>query len=129
MKKILVIIFQLCILWGLNELGSVIVRLTHIPLPGNVAGMILFFILLLTGVMKVQWIDRTSSFLIRHLAFFFIPISVGLMTLGGIFLKKGVILLFILCISAIVGICGSGYLSQKWMKSAEENVHDHHHSL
>lgn len=123
------IIFQLFILWGLNEAGAWIVKLTHIPLPGNVVGMVLCFILLMTGVIKLQWIDKTATFLIQHLAFFFIPISVGLMTLGGIFLKKGFVIVFILCISAIVGICSSGYLSQKWMKSMGEKVDDHHHSL
>ncbi|MGV3465727.1 MAG: CidA/LrgA family protein [Heyndrickxia sp.] len=129
MKKIGIIFFQLFILWGLNEAGTMIVNFTHIPLPGNVVGMVLCFFLLLTGIIKLKWIDTTASFLIRHLAFFFIPISVGLMTLGSIFLKKGFVLLFILCVSAIIGICSSGYLSQRFMRSEGEKIHDHHHSL
>ncbi|PKR85596.1 CidA/LrgA family protein [Heyndrickxia camelliae] len=129
MKKIGIIFIQLFILWGLNEAGTLLVTLTHIPLPGNVVGMVLCFFLLMTGVIKVQWIDGTASFLIRHLSFFFIPISVGLMTLGGIFLKKGFVLMFILCVSAVIGICSSGYLSQRLMRKEGERIHDHHHSL
>lgn len=81
--------------------------------------MILLFILLLTGVIKLEWIDEASSFLLRHLVFFFIPITVGIMTLGAIFLKNGFLLIFILIVSGSFGMIVTGALSQYLAKKKE----------
>ena len=118
-KYVIIFITQLFMLWLLNELGSFLVQWLHLPIPGNVLGMILLFILLLTGVIKLEWIDEASSFLLRHLVFFFIPITVGIMTLGAIFLKSGLLLIFILIVSASIGMIITGTLSQYLAKKKE----------
>ncbi len=75
------------ILLLLNKVGYVIVEFFHLPIPGNVMGMLLLFLLLITGFIRLEWVDTASSLLIKHLSFFFIPISVGLMTMGAVFMK------------------------------------------
>jgi holin-like protein len=119
LAKLFTIIFQLAILLLLNEVGKLIVKFTHFPLPGNVMGMLLLFILLWTGVVRLQWVDVASGFLIKHLSFFFIPISVGLMTLGSVFIKSGLGLITALVISTLLGIIVSGTLSQALVKRKE----------
>lgn len=119
LKFIFVFILQLSVLWVLNELGSIIVQWMHLPIPGNVVGMLLLFILLLTGVIKLEWIDQASSFLLKHLVFFFIPITVGIMTLGPMFLQNGISLLVILIVSAILGIIVTGGSAQLLAKKRE----------
>ena len=42
------------------------------------------------GLVKASWFDVTGSFLIKHLAFFFVPITVGLMDAGSPFATNGV---------------------------------------
>ena len=82
------------IYWGCDQLT----RLTGIPLPGNVLGIIVLFFLLLTGVVKESHISMAAEFLLRHLVFFFVPIAVGLMQWGGVFYDYGWVLA-----AAIVG--------------------------
>lgn len=118
-KSFAVFISQLIVLWLLNELGNIIVVWLHLPIPGNVLGMLLLFILLLTGVIKLEWVDKTSSFLLKHLVFFFIPITVGMMTLGTMFLRSGLSLLVILIVSAALGIVVTGGLAQVLAKKKE----------
>jgi len=70
-------------------------QLSHrlgIPLPGNVMGIIVLFLLLLTGVVKESHISVAAEFLLRHLVFFFVPIAVGLMQWGGVFYDYGWVL-------------------------------------
>lgn len=119
LKFIFVFILQLSVLWVLNELGSIIVQWLHLPIPGNVVGMLLLFILLLTGVIKLEWIDQASSFLLKHLVFFFIPITVGIMTLGPMFLQNGISLLVILIVSGVLGIIVTGGSAQLLAKKRE----------
>jgi len=118
-KYIFIFILQLFVLWLINELGSLIVQWLHLPIPGNVFGMILLFILLVTGVFKLEWVNEASSFLIKHLVFFFIPITVGMMTLGTILLQNGLSLIVILIVSAVIGMVVTSGMAQLLGKKRE----------
>lgn len=112
MKKTVIILIQLVFLWFLNELGYFLVETFNLPLPGNVLGMVILFVLLMTGVVSLKWVEEASSFLIKHLAFFFIPIAVGLMNFGPLFLQNGISLLIVIVGSAAIGIYVTGAVSQ-----------------
>lgn len=99
---------QLAFLLLLNQFGYWIANVFHLPVPGNVIGMILLFLLLLTGVIKLEWVEMASGILIRNMSFFFIPISVGLMTLGSVFIVDGFGIMIVLIISAVIGIVLTG---------------------
>ncbi|MDQ0215483.1 holin-like protein [Oikeobacillus pervagus] len=130
MKKIVFFILQIIGLCLINKLGMIIAERFHLPLPGNVLGMLLLFIFLLTGVIKIQWIEEGAQFLNKHLSFFYIPIAVGLMNYGDFFLKNGVALAVILFGSSIIGLCVTGGVTQFSAKGKEEMVHGkHHHTL
>lgn len=116
MKKTIIVILQLLFLWLLNELGYFLVKAFHLPMPGNVIGMVMLFLLLITGVVKLSWIEDASSLLIKHLAFFFIPIAVGLMNFGSLFLKSGLSFLIVVIGSIVVGMYVTGFVSQGLVK-------------
>ena len=60
--------------------GELVSKLLHLPIPGNIIGMILLFLLLTSNIVKVEKVEPLANFFLDHLAFFFIPASVGLMT-------------------------------------------------
>ena len=107
-----ILIAELAGLWGLNKLGYLVVARLHIPLPGNVAGMLLLFGLLCSGLVPPRWFERSSTLLARHLPFFFVPIAVGLMSLSGAVISEGWLLILILVASAAVGLCTTGWVAQ-----------------
>jgi len=77
-------------------IGEVLNKVVSIPLPGSIIGMILLFICLLTGVIKLEMIDDISKFLLDHLAFFFIPAGVGLLAYVGI-LEANLLPILVIC--------------------------------
>jgi holin-like protein len=77
-----------------------------------VLGMIVLFILLLTGVIKEHWLSSAINPLLQHLTFFFIPFAVELMQWGDFFIHKGIILFLPLVLSAFVGIAATGGIVQ-----------------
>ena len=103
---------QLAGLWALNSIGFWVVQRTALPIPGNVVGMLALFVLLVAGVVRVSWFELTGSFLIKHLAFFFVPITVGLMNAGPLLLAHGPGIMLVLTISAAGGILLTGLISQ-----------------
>jgi holin-like protein len=59
-------------------LGELIVRLTDIPVPGPVAGMLCLFVFLrLRKYDDSGSVVRAGSALLRHLQLFFVPAGVG----------------------------------------------------
>jgi holin-like protein len=102
------IIWQTTLLWLVYRLGSFAVGLLRISLPGNVAGMLLLFGLLASGVVKPELFAEGSGLLLKHFAFFFIPISVGLMAYGPLIQQRGLRLLLVLAGSAALGMAMTG---------------------
>lgn len=66
---------------GFNFLGLGLHTWLHVPLPGNVLGMILFTACLFLRIIKLEWVESSAQFLLQHLALFFVPLIVGTMVL------------------------------------------------
>ena len=67
---------QLVIIIGFALLGTLVsylLSLANINFPGSLIGMILLFIFLLIGVVKVHSIDEVSKFFIDNMGIFFVP--------------------------------------------------------
>jgi holin-like protein len=107
-------------LWSINQLGYFIVNLTKLPLPGNVVGMLILIILLVTGIFPLSLVEMSATLLIKHLAFFFIPVAVGLIQFGDLFLQNGIALGISITVSAMVGIYVTGFVSQYLAKKKGE---------
>lgn len=47
-------------------------------IPGSIIGMLLLFIALLIGVIKLGYVEDVSHFFLKNMGFFFIPLGVSL---------------------------------------------------
>lgn len=104
-------IIGLSLLFGLSALGNWIVATLAWNVPGNVIGMVLLLTLLMTKVIRVEWIEDSAGFLTKHLAFFFIPIAVGLMSYSDLLKAEGIPLFVSLLISLFVGLVVTAVIS------------------
>lgn len=89
-------------------LGELLSKSLIKVIPGNIIGMLILLIMLSTKVIKLEAIETVSKFLLEHLAFFFIPAGVGLLTAIELIKGNTIKLLFICIISTIIvmGITG-----------------------
>ncbi|MBT2677949.1 CidA/LrgA family protein [Bacillus sp. ISL-35] len=122
-------ILQICGLILINKAGFYIVDFFDLLIPGNVLGMMILFLMLWLKIIKLEWIEGAADFLVKHLSFFFVSISVGLMTLGGLMAEAGVQLAVILVSSALIGMAIAGGTSHlivkyKQRKEAQNAGHD-----
>lgn len=101
------------IIFGIYLLGVLITDITGVPIPGNVIGMVILFLLLYLKVIKVEQISTISNFFLEHLAFFFIPAGIGLISSFSV-IKNIWLQLLIVCFvtTAITMIC-TGLVVQK----------------
>lgn len=125
-RKVWLIFSQLILLVIIFHAGNLITGFFQWKVPGNVTGMIILLGMLWLKIIKIEQIETTANWLLKHLGFFFIPISVGLMTLGTVILENGVLLLFILFISAFIGLITAGKTTQTVINRKDVKVNAHH---
>lgn len=96
------ILRQMILLLFIVFTGEILNKVVNIPLPGSVLGLIILFALLLTKIIKLEHIEETSDFLMKHLAVFFVPVGVGLLNIMGALRETWFILLVISVVSSIL---------------------------
>jgi holin-like protein len=113
MKTLSVIVMQIVALVAISQAGYAVAAALQLPVPGNLVGMLFLLGLLATGLVRLTWIETSASLLTRHLAFFFIPLTVGLLGFVELFLDNGPAILAVLIVSAGIGIGVAGLSSQR----------------
>ncbi|WP_052090338.1 CidA/LrgA family protein [Desulfosporosinus sp. HMP52] len=96
--------------WG----GAQITARWQLPIPGSVIGMVLLFIFLCLGVVKLQHIEEAVNLLLKHMLFFFIPMVVGLINSGTLLYKSGLALATSIVVSVVVALAMTGVVVQKF---------------
>lgn len=112
MKTPALIAAQIAALLLINQAGYAAASALHLSVPGNLLGMLFLLALLVSGAVPLRWFEASALFLIRHLAFFFIPITVGLMGFADLFVANGAAILLTLVLSAALGIWVAGLIAQ-----------------
>lgn len=68
-----------------------------IVIPASIIGMLLLFLSLLVGLVKDHWLTPITTFFLKHMGFFFIPLGVSIMAsyslIQSIWLEITIILL------------------------------------
>ena len=82
----------------------------------------MLLVLLAGGVVKLEWIEAGATLLLTHLAFFFVPIAVGLMNFGELLERHGIALLATLVAAAAAGIVLAGFVTQTLAKRSTTAV-------
>jgi len=84
----------------------------HLPIPGNMLGMLLLAVCLLTGMVKWEWVEAASQFLLRHMLLFFIPVLVGVVPFAGLLWTNGMPVGIALLIGAPLAMLMAGLIVQ-----------------
>ncbi len=109
-------LIQFAIIFAICFMGDLLQSYFNLHIPGNVLGMMLLLLFLLTGIIKLSMIEDVSNFLLKHLSFFFIPAAVGLITCFSILEGKWTALMFISVVSTFIIAVVTGATVQILMK-------------
>ncbi|MFL8936707.1 CidA/LrgA family protein [Rossellomorea oryzaecorticis] len=118
---------QIMILCLFNEAGKWFAAFFHIPIPGSIIGMLILFILLVTGVFKEKLLIEGANFFLKYFSFFFLPLSVSAIALGPYLSSYGWNLILILIISVFAGFAATSSWVQGYIHMREKNLYDSNH--
>ncbi|NQX47076.1 CidA/LrgA family holin-like protein [Paenibacillus tritici] len=111
MKKIALGLLQVAGLTVFSLLVNSITSLLHIPLPGSIIGMILLFLLLESGVIRLNWVEAGASWLLAELLLFFIPSAIGVMNYSKLLESDGLQVLAVVLVGTFAVMASSGLLT------------------
>lgn len=106
-------ILGLAILVAFFLLGSGLHRL-GVPIPGGVLGLMLFYLGMSCGLVKLRWVEETAGLMLRHMVLLFVPLTVGLMEMGALLSKQAVAITASLLVSLVAVLLTTGLLG-KWL--------------
>lgn len=101
MKRFAIIVGQVLFLSFIGVVGNILQQWLHLPLPGTLVGMLLLFALLMTGVVKLDYVEQGAAILISELLLFFIPSAIGVIQYTQLFGSTGAMLLGVIVTSIV----------------------------
>jgi holin-like protein len=126
-----VLIGQIVLLWLMSEAARHAAALLPFPVPGGAIGLVMLYLLLATGWLRLSWIERGAILLIRHLGLFLVPLGVGFMAFWPLMATQGIALLAVLigCTALGIGVAGSAcaaglHLTQHVRGLGRRTVHE-----
>jgi holin-like protein len=102
----------LLILWT----GQTIQRVFDLSLPGNVLGMLILLLLLLTGILPLKLVEKISDVLLAHLTFLFLPTGVAVMKVAHLLSGNILKLIIVLFVSWFVVLITTGLTVQLFVR-------------
>lgn len=93
-------------------LGMIVSRLIGGFIPGSVAGMLLLFLSLITGIVKQESVREVALFLTGNMTIFFLPAMVGIMNIWGLIRVNLWGWLIVLVGSAVMVMATSGLVQE-----------------
>ncbi|MCF0223381.1 MAG: CidA/LrgA family protein [Fibrobacter sp.] len=110
----IVVIFSICLA------GEFLYRVVGVPVPGNILGMIILLLLLCFKILKPEQISSVSSFFLNHLALFFLPPSIAIMTVGDDVIAQWPTLLILCVVLTLVTLAATGLTTQFFIGKGEK---------
>ena len=101
--------------------GELLKYVIPLPVPASIYGLVILFILLETGILKLNAVKETSVFLIEIMPLMFIPAGVGLMESWGDLNSMLLEVVVIILVSTVLVMGVSGKVTELVLKRSANN--------
>lgn len=109
---------QFFIILAISLIGEILKVVLPLPIPASIYGMVIMFVCLLTGVIKLDQVRETGKFLIEIMPVMFIPAGVGLMSSWNV-LQPVLVPVSIITVITIFTVMGvTGIISQTIIRNS-----------
>ena len=118
------IIRQIGIIFAICWISEAAENILPFSFPASVTGMLLLFICLAAGILRVEHIQEKADFLLENMAFFFIPAGVSIINYFEILEHSAVQILIICIVSTIITFTVTAYsvmLTVRWMNRRKQH--------
>ncbi len=115
-------IFQFCILMIFVLLGEVLAYLIPFPIAGSIYGLVLLFLSLVIGLVKLSWIEDIANWLHNVMGLFFIAPAVAVIDIWADISDIWWILVLLLVVAYLVTMITTGITADALINKSEANA-------
>lgn len=114
-------LYQATIIFAFTLLGELLHALLPFPVPAAIYGLVLLFLALMLGIVKLQQVDGVSRFLIATMGVLFVAPGVSILEVWGDIAPSALAIVVISVVSTLVVFAVSGLLTQWLIGRGEKN--------
>lgn len=112
---------QFLIILVISFIGEVLKEILPLPVPASIYGMVILFVCLAAGIIKLEAVKEAGKFLIEIMPVMFIPAGVGLMSSWGV-LKPMLVPVSVVTVVVLVAVMAvTGRVSQAVIRRKTKN--------
>lgn len=93
-------------------ISNIIKSFMPVPMPASVIGLVLLFIALCTGIVKLGQVETVGTTLTNNIGFLFVPAGVSVINSLGILSTSPILIILLIIISTLLLLLCTGFLSQ-----------------
>lgn len=117
---------QIALISAISFVGELLGKTVPLPIPGSIYGLILLFVLLCTGILRLEHVRETGHFLIALMPIMFVSPLVGLMESYEACLDFIVPILLVstvgtVAVMAVTGLVSQALITVKEKKGVQDN--------
>ena len=103
---------QILIILAISFVGEVLHALIPAPVPAGIYGIVILFLLLQTGLLKLRSVEDVGKFLLDFMPVMFVPAAVGVLDSWGLVASSWLAYLAVLVVTTVVVMAVSGLVTQ-----------------
>lgn len=111
---------QFLIILLISLIGEILKYIIPLPVPASIYGMVILFICLMTGLIKLEHVKEVGKFLIEIMPVMFIPAGVGLFTSWGVLKPMLLPVCVITVVTLVTVMVATGRLSQRIIRKRRD---------
>lgn len=114
-------VFQFGLILVITFIAEMIYGIVPLPIPSSIYGLAIMLFLLVTKIIKLEWVKESGKYLIAVMPLMFIPAGAKLITVADSVLPVILPVLFILIITTVVVMVVSGKVTEFIIKVNKKN--------
>ena len=115
---------QFFIILLISLFGEIFKYMIPLPVPASIYGMVIMFICLMTGIIKLEDVKEAGKFMIEIMPVMFIPAGVGLITSWEVLKSMFIPVCIITVVTLVTVMAATGLLSQNVIRKERDADHE-----
>lgn len=104
--------------------SKIIESFMPIPMPASVIGLVLLFVLLCTGAVKLVEVEKVGTTLTNNIGLLFVPAGISVVNSLGVISQAPFLIIGLIIVSTILLLICTGYVTQIIMKVTSRSKGD-----
>lgn len=114
-------LFQVCVIMLFVFLGELLGYLIPLPIAGSIYGLVLLFIALVTGIVKLSWVSDVADWLHKIMPLFFVAPAVAIIDVWADISDVWWKLVLLLIVAYVVTMVATGVTADRMIRRRDRS--------